>query len=200
MFPATNLDGFLEKYFEELNQKNWTLIPIDLDFVLKLQKSAKSKLDSNLFKIAGLAKSTEPDLTIRNDSIYWLDAESDSLTPTDMLALIQLDDLKDRLKSFFRTSISEFECHYAIYKPGQFYQKHKDVTSTNNKRVFSFVIYLNEIWDADDGGETEAFVNDQSLFKILPKAGTMLMFKSDLEHAVLPTKKNRYTLTGWYRR
>lgn len=200
MFPANNLEKFLEKYFEEISQKNWTEIPIDINFALKLQKTAKSKLDLNLFKIAGLSRSNEPELSVRNDSIYWLNAEADSLDQTDMMALIQLDDLKDHLKNYFRISISEFECHYAVYKPGQFYQRHKDTTAENNKRVFSFAIYLNEHWNDDDGGEIQGYENEKVIFKVQPKAGIMLLFKSELEHEVLSTKKNRYSLTGWFRR
>lgn len=200
MFPSNNLNNYLEKYFEELNQKNWTQIPIDSEFVLKLYTSAKKKLAQNLFKIAGLSQTTTPQTDIRNDSIYWLDASSDDLSHTDILALMHLDNLKDQLKSYFRTSIAEFECHYAVYKPGQFYKRHTDTTSTNNKRVFSFVIYLNEVWSEEDGGQMVGYSADQILFNVLPLAGRILIFKSDIEHEVLPTQKNRYSLTGWYRR
>lgn len=200
MFPSNNLDSFLEKYLEELSQNNWTQIPIDPEFVKKLYGSAKKKLAQNLFKIAGVSQSITPQTDIRNDSIYWLDASSDDLGQIDIMVLMHLDNLKDHLRSFFRISISEFECHYAVYKPGQFYKRHTDTTSINNKRVFSFVIYLNEVWGEEDGGQIVGYQDDKTLFNVLPLSGNILIFKSDIEHEVLPTQKNRYSLTGWYRR
>lgn len=200
MFPSNNLNNYLEKYLEELSQNNWTQIPIEAEFVQRLYSSAKKKLAQNLFKIAGLSQSTTPLTDIRSDSIYWLDAASDDLGQVDIMALMHLDNLKDHIRSFFRISISEFECHYAVYKPGQFYKRHTDTTSVNNKRLFSFVIYLNEVWSEDDGGEIVGYQDDKVLFNVMPLSGNILIFRSDIEHEVLPTQKNRYSLTGWYRR
>lgn len=200
MFPANNLDQFLIKYFEELNKQSWTLIPTQMDFALQLQNSAKAKLSTNQFKPAGITQSTEPRPSIRNDQIFWLDKKTDSLTPIDRLVLERLNALTHCLKNYFRISLTEFECHYAVYETGHFYQKHLDTTHENNKRIFSFVIYLNENWEPQDGGQLLGYAQNEKIFEILPRIGQMVLFKSDLEHEVLATHKTRHSLTGWIRR
>ncbi|MEK6628713.1 MAG: 2OG-Fe(II) oxygenase [Bdellovibrionota bacterium] len=200
MFPANNLPQFFEEYFEELSTQSWTQIPIDTDFSIKLRNSAESKFNSDLFKAARVTDSINPLPTIRNDSIFWLDAKSETLNATDQVALTQIDVLKESLKNYFRLSLTELECHYAVYPAGHFYKKHSDVTAQNNKRIFSFVIYLNNSWQPDDGGELLGYEEEQTLFKIRPQAGNMILFKSELEHEVLTTYKTRYSLTGWIRK
>ncbi len=208
MFPANNL----EKYFAELSQQNWTLIPVDTEFSVKLQESAILKLNSKLFKMAGISRTAQPQPAIRNDRIFWLDAKLDtklddklnSLTDVDVIILKQLAALTENLKQYFRMSLTEFECHYAVYDVGHFYKKHLDITVENNKRVFSFVIYLNDAWHAGDGGELQGYAldnyaQDKCLFRIAPRLGTMVLFKSDLEHEVLMSHKRRYSLSGWIR-
>lgn len=193
MFPANNL----EKYFSQLNEKNWTLLPIEKDFAAKLQNSAKTKFKSQSFKAAAI---TGGAANIRNDSTFWLDFNSKNLTDIDKSVLDQLQLLREQLKNYFRISLTEIECHYAVYEPGQFYQRHRDSTQNNNSRFFSFVIYLNENWGPADGGQLVGFENQNQVFSILPESGNMMLFKSDLEHEVLPTERTRYSLTGWMRR
>ncbi|MGZ3690372.1 MAG: 2OG-Fe(II) oxygenase, partial [Pseudobdellovibrio sp.] len=38
------------------------------------------------------------------------------------------------------------------------------------------------------------------LFKLNPEIGQMLIFKSEVEHEVVPAHKTRYALTGWMRK
>ena len=215
MFPANNLDQFFIKYFEELNTKSWTLIPTEIDFILKLQNSAKTKFNSGLFKDAAVTHSQTPLLSIRNDQIFWLDQQSKqpygkelkarnstidlNTSLIENLALEHLGFLTEALKNFFRISLTELECHFAVYKPGHYYQKHIDSTSHNNKRIFSFVIYLNENWAPTDGGQLTGYHHNEKIFEIFPEAGHMVLFKSDLEHEVLKTHRERYSLTGWIR-
>lgn len=196
MFPANNL----EQYFEELAQQNWTLIPIALDTARKLRKSAESKFTANQFKPATLSQSTQLETSIRNDSIFWLDKNSPLMNETDQEALAQIETLSAQLKVYFRIGLSEIECHYAVYNDGHFYHKHRDATTQNNKRVFSFVVYLNESWNAEDGGQLTGYSDAEKIFSIEPRMGQMILFNSELEHEVLKTYKTRYSLTGWIRR
>jgi len=209
VFPANDLLKFFEKPFEKLSTDNWALLPVDTGFCTELLNSAENKFNSNQFKVAALARSVTPQLDLRNDSTFWLDAKSSALSDIEAAALQQLGLLAAMLKNHFRVSITEFECHYAVYPVGHYYRKHIDTTAANNKRVFSFVIYLNHSWQPDDGGELQGYAQDVEnkknnqeplLFRIPPKIGTMILFKSDLEHEVLTTYKKRYSLTGWFRR
>lgn len=212
MFPANNLEKYLEKYFEELHNQNWTLIPIDLDFARELQKSAKNKFDSNQFKIAKVSHelhSSETQQKVRKDYIFWLDEnldakldiKSNTQLTVDLMVLRQLEVLIINLKNYFRVSLSDLECHYAVYPVGHFYEKHLDITAENNKRVFSFVIYLNDTWSDIDGGHLIGYQSpSQVIFNISPTIGHMILFKSEIEHEVMKTNKIRYSLTGWIRR
>lgn len=196
MFPANNL----EQYFEELAKQNWTLIPIALDYGLKLRKSAETKLLANQFKPATLSQSTKLESSIRNDSIFWLDKKSPQMSQIDTDTLLQIENLGQKLKEYFRIGLTEVECHYAVYNQGHFYNKHRDATTQNNKRVFSFVVYLNESWNPDDGGQLVGYSDNGKLFSIEPLMGKMILFNSELEHEVIKTQKTRYSLTGWIRR
>ncbi len=204
MFPANDLKKYLEKYFSQLNEQNWTLIPVDKILTSKLQDSARTKLKANQFKAAGISGLELPATEIRNDSTFWLDSQSDSLNEADRKVLICLQELTVLLKDFFRISLTEVECHYAVYQPGQYYKRHRDSTQNDNKRVFSFVIYLNENWAPTDGGQLVGYENGNdnktAAFSILPELGNMILFKSDFEHEVLRTDRLRYSLTGWLRR
>lgn len=196
MFPANNL----EKYFNELNEQNWTLIPVDFVLATKLQISAECKFKANQFKTANITVAEAGSAVIRSDYIFWLDAKDATLTDNDQTALAQLEFLTNALKNFFRISLTEFECHFAVYKPGSFYKKHRDTTLQDNKRVFSFVVYLNPEWSPTDGGELVGYKDNRTLFQISPTIGKMILFKSDIEHEVLIAARTRYTLTGWIRR
>lgn len=196
VFPANNL----EQYFEELAQQNWTLIPIALDSARKLRNSAENKFTTHQFRPATLSGSSVLETSIRNDSIFWLDNKSQEMNENDSAALLQIQNLSLMLKEYFRIGISEIECHYAVYNEGHFYHKHRDATTQNNKRVFSFVVYLNESWNSDDGGQLVGYSEHQQIFSIEPKMGKMILFNSELEHEVIKTRKIRYSLTGWMRR
>jgi SM-20-related protein len=196
VFPANNL----QQYFDELAEQDWTLIPVDHAIALKLRKSAEDKFKAQQFKPATLNRSQTPENSIRNDSIFWLDQSSDLINTDDKEALEQIDKLTYELKEYFRTSLNSSECHYAVYEAGHFYHRHQDSTANNNKRVFSFVVYLNESWNSDNGGQLVGYSGLEKIFAIEPQMGHMILFKSELEHEVLKTHKARYSLTGWMRK
>ncbi len=198
MFPANDL----EKYFDQLNEKNYALIPVNQVLVSKLQISAQDKYFKNKFKSAGISQNALPQTSIRNDSTFWLDLKTENLTEAENLTLFSLDQLSEYLKNYFRISLTAIECHYAYYEPGNFYKRHRDSTQLNNQRIFSFVIYLNSSWNEHDGGELLGYENDSEsiLFKIKPEMGQMIIFKSHIEHEVLTTHRSRMSLTGWVRK
>ncbi len=196
MFTANNL----LQYFDELAAQDWTIIPVDLAQARKLRKSAEDKFKAQKFKPATLNRSTIPEKSIRNDSIFWLDKNSNLLNSDDRAAIKQINTLTSQLRDYFRTSLNSSECHYAVYEAGHFYQRHQDLTAHNNKRIFSFVIYLNESWNSDYGGQLVGYSGSKKIFTLEPQMGHMILFKSELEHEVLKTYKARFSLTGWMRK
>jgi SM-20-related protein len=64
--------------------------------------------------------------------------------------------------------------------------------------MITMIVYLNENWQKEDGGELKIYKNDTEIL-IEPLANRCILFKSALlEHEVLPTNAGRNSLTGWF--
>jgi uncharacterized membrane protein len=70
----------------------------------------------------------------------------------------------------------------------------------DDARVLSCVLYLNIGWSAQDGGTLRIHLDDGQRYDVLPIGGTLVCFLSErFEHEVLPAKRDRVALTGWFR-
>lgn len=151
------------------------------------------------FKRAGISNS--PSLHIdsnrRRDRIHWLD--DDGSVRSDFLAFS--DGLKEYLNKTLFLVLTYYESHYAIYNTGDFYETHVDAFKNSVNRVVTTVYYLNEGWKEGDGGELVIYdEHNNFLKKIAPKADTLVVFLSEkFPHEVLPAKKKRYSIAGWFR-
>lgn len=201
MFKTTDL----QPYFEKLSAQNWTVLPVSESFAQDLLRSAKKRFENNEFQSAGLNpkdQSLLPNVekSIRSDSSRWLDSLTKDLQDCEVVALQNLELLQKKLAEYFRIGLTHFECHYAVYQPGEAYTRHTDQKKLNNKRFFSIVIYLNEDWTNSDGGQLVGYGSkDEKVFEITPKMGQAVLFFSDIEHEVLEAHRPRWSLTGWYR-
>ncbi len=154
------------------------------------------------FAAAGIGRRqdfhTNPD--IRSDQILWLDETMPAIQ--DYLAWIET--LRLALNQAFYLGLFEYECMFAHYAVGASYQKHVDAFKgdrVNNRKV-STILYLNPDWQAADGGELLLYHEDeaQPFRRIAPNFGQLVVFLSEVfPHEVLPAKKSRYSLTGWFR-
>ncbi len=188
----------LEPFFDEIDQKNWTILPFETSFALEILSTAQQIYSEGLFQLAHTTNDQSG--TIRNDQTFWLDHNAMTKNPLNQKIFKILDRILSELKSYYRLSLDHSECHFAHYQTGNFYKKHSDQTAQNNKRFFSFVIYLNENWLEENGGRLVGYdSNDAEIFNILPKIGQMIIFKSDIIHEVLISSRPRWSLTGWYR-
>ena len=133
----------------------------------------------------------------RRDKTQWL--EPDGGLQSDFLGFA--DGLRDYLNRELYLGLSYYESHFAIYEEGDFYETHLDCFQKSKNRVVTTVYYLNEEWDDSDGGELVVYdSNNNFLAKITPKANTFIAFMSEkFPHEVLPTKKTRYSIAGWFR-
>ena len=135
---------------------------------------------------------------IRGDSIQWL--EHGQSAPSDGY-LQAMDELRSALNQAFYLSLEDFECHFACYPPGAFYQKHLDRFRDDDRRTVTAVYYLNEAWQTEHGGALRLYLADETELDVLPSAGTLVLFISaELPHEVLPATRERLSLTGWFRR
>ena len=108
-----------------------------------------------------------------------------------------MDDLIAYLNSTCYSGITGYEFHYTCYPIGSFYKKHFDQFKNNHSRQYSLIFYLNENWQAADGGELCIYQNNIAQ-QISPENGKSVFFKSnELEHEVLITHQQRLSITGW---
>lgn len=145
----------------------------------------------------------------RNDSIYWLDENSLNTSAQAYFAQITL--LKNALNQHLYMNLHDVETHLAVYPIGGVYLKHLDQFKQTNAaptqvRQLSSVLYLNDHWQAHEGGALRLHLNDldsnnaRQYVDILPIAGRLVLFLSaDFWHEVLPATRDRISLTGWFR-
>lgn len=132
---------------------------------------------------------------IRRDKTAWLDGSTKP--QQDYLDLMA--QLQQAFNQHFFMGLFDFECHYARYAEGDFYQKHLDAFKGRSNRVLTTVSYLNSV---EQGGELQLFdEQDHLLSTIKPTAAGLLVFESErFPHQVLPAVDERFSIAGWFRR
>lgn len=134
---------------------------------------------------------------IRGDSICWL--TEPLFTPERELCAL-LEQLRLQLNRDALLGLFELELHYAHYPPGAGYARHVDRPRGSELRRVSLALYLNRHWTPADGGHLRIFAGDGSFRDIEPVAGRLVLFLTERrEHAVMPTRRGRLSLTGWLR-
>ncbi|MEX1193162.1 MAG: 2OG-Fe(II) oxygenase [Brumimicrobium sp.] len=151
----------------------------------------------NVFDRAAIGSKNEAKIVseIRGDYTFWLDKSRDE----NELKLFEVfDEIKFIINRYCFLSLSDYEFHLALYPKGSFYKKHLDQFKGRNNRMISLIIYLNENWKDGDGGELKVYPKEQAPIIISPLNNRCVLFRSDsLLHEVLPTNKNRKSVTGW---
>jgi SM-20-related protein len=144
---------------------------------------------------------------IRTDSIYWLN--EDDATAAQRSYFEQMESLRLNLNQHLYLGLFGLESHLAVYPEGGFYKKHLDCFASQSshkpQRKISCIVYLNQDWHLQDGGQLKLYLNEtdeSDKYKsilISPLAGRAVIFLSDtFYHEVMPTYKERISLTGWF--
>ncbi len=139
----------------------------------------------------------------RHDSIYWLDEHYPNAAAQAYFA--QIATLKTTLNQQLFMNLHDIETHLAVYPIDGVYLRHldqlKQISDTPTQvRQLSSVLYLNDNWQAHEGGELRLHLNSQEYVDVLPTAGRLMLFLSaEFWHEVLPATRNRISLTGWFR-
>jgi SM-20-related protein len=150
----------------------------------------------------GLVNKTQSD--IRGDQIAWLNEQDEQSKNNAIDAYFEkMHALRVQLNQQLFMNLQTLETHFAVYPIGSAYQKHLDQFSHGNDakaRQLSSILYLNRDWQVNDGGELRLYRNDSEYLDILPTAGRLVLFLSEkFWHEVLPAKRERISLTGWFR-
>lgn len=138
---------------------------------------------------------------IRSDEVMWLEqAVADG---PQRAYLQQLETVRQAVNRALFMGLTEYECHFARYAEGAFYGRHRDAFQGQRSRVLSCVYYLNPDWQAEQEGALRLWLDDDEAgpyYDILPQAGTAVFFLSErFWHAVQPARRERVSLTGWFR-
>ena len=170
------------------------------DLVTGLRQQIFHLLDTGQMKPAGIGRENQfqKNEEIRRDLISWIEPSVAVGIEKEFLQLIQ--SFVDYLNQTCYTGLNGFEFHYAFYDTGSFYKRHIDQFKSNSGRKYSVVIYLNENWKEEDGGQLVLY-KDGNAIKISPDAGRIVFFESDkIEHEVLQANRPRMSVTGWLKR
>ncbi|MBE0487216.1 2OG-Fe(II) oxygenase [Marinobacter sp.] len=147
----------------------------------------------------GRGASLVEDRSVRRDKIAWLEGFSE---PQALLFRF-LDQIKDGLNQRLFLGLKRFEAHYATYQSGDFYKCHRDSFRGRASRVISLVLYLNDDWGLEDGGELQVYSSGeggQPVGLVRPEAGRAVLFLSEeVPHEVLPAKRTRHSIVCWFR-
>jgi len=175
---------------------------------LVIENALAPKLTKELFhyanslthlKQAGISSSSSLhlDSNRRRDKTQWI--EEDNAIQSQYLAFA--NGLQAYLNRHLYLGLNEYESHFAIYEEGDFYEKHLDAFKNSKNRLVTTVYYLNEEWNKESGGELIIYDEEDSfLTKVMPSANTLVVFLSEkFPHEVLPAKKRRCSIAGWFR-
>lgn len=157
-------------------------------------------MEADKFKSAGIGRGDQylENEFVRTDEICWITGETDTGQ--------QWLDWSAKLQSFLNRrlflGLFSFESHFAHYGPGDYYKRHYDAFKGEANRVLSVVAYFNTGWTSADEGELVMYKDDHDKdgTKVVPLFGTLVTFLSEeFPHEVLPAKRDRYSIAGWFR-
>jgi len=195
-------DPLLLRIVDDLAERGWSQQPLFLSDNLTRElalECRKRAAEGELAPAAvGRGPAQEVREGIRGDHIQWL--EPGQAEPCDLYMEL-MDSLRQALNRGLFMGLEDFESHFALYPPGAFYRRHVDRFRDDDKRMVSAVIYLNDAWQPDHGGQLRMFFKDGTEYDVQPDGGCLVVFLSgDMPHEVLPATRDRLSLTGWFRR
>ena len=187
----------------QLAETGWAVVhdiaPASLTHALLAE--ARALHAENALKAAsvGRAEDRQLDRTVRRDRIFWISRNS----PAQAQFLDLMETIRQEVNRTLFLGLFFFEAHIAVYEPGGFYARHKDAFKGARNRILSMVYYLNEDWPSDGGGELAIYADDLTAAPaalVSPTGGCMALFLSeDIPHEVLASRRNRYSIAGWFR-
>ncbi|MDA0314454.1 MAG: 2OG-Fe(II) oxygenase [Bacteroidetes bacterium] len=200
------MEEILDYISQEIYQNSYVVVDdfIEESFRKALLKEQNDLLDQGQFKKAAIGKGDLKQVRaeIRSDEVLWMD--SSSLSPLQAVFWKKIEQLRTVLNHRCFLGLKSFEGHFARYPIGSFYRRHLDQFHAVPHRVVSVILYLNESWMEADGGQLRMYFpqedGSERLKDVLPIGGRLVVFLSEeIPHEVIPTHKERMSITGWLR-
>jgi SM-20-related protein len=198
------LSRISEESLSHLHEQEWLLLEnfFPEETLQNLFQRAQNLWQEGAFLAAKVGRGSEQQQAseVRSDWTHWVDLKD----PNYSQLAEQIESLQNDLNRHFYLGAQSFECHLARYSQGQFYDRHIDQSPSQKNqpgsRILSFVLYLNPNWNVGDGGELCLYHHSPEI-RIEPRWGRLALFRADtVPHAVMKSLKDRWSLTGWFRR
>ncbi len=195
-----------EKLVEGIQRSGWCVIPgfLEADVAADLSRESLGAWEEGEFRRAGVGRGNGLVIRedVRTDHVMWLGDEE--ITVCQQAYLDRLEEIRVELNRNLYLGLMDFEGHFAVYPKGGFYKPHLDRHRESTERVVSVILYLNPVWQPGDGGELRMWTTpgdkEGNFITVEPRMGTLVCFLAgDFWHEVLPAKKTRASIAGWFR-
>lgn len=200
------MEEVLDRISAEIYQNSYVIIDdfVDEEFRKALLQEQTELLEKGMFRHAAVGKGGQKQVRteIRSDEVLWMD--QDNLSPLQAAYWEKIEQIRQVLNQRCFLGLRSFEGHFARYPIGSFYKKHLDQFHAVPHRVVTVILYLNDSWSAEDEGALRMYFpqedGSERIADVLPLGGRLVVFLSaEIPHEVLPTKKERISITGWLR-
>ncbi|WP_420995501.1 2OG-Fe(II) oxygenase [Cupriavidus sp. 30B13] len=196
----------LENLFAALEAQGWAVSDhlVGAELAAGLHGESRAAWEAGLFHPArvGRGEGTARAEDIRGDSILWLGDLTAGPATREFQAWAA--EFRRALNGRYFLGLKREEFHFSHYPVGTAYKKHLDQHRATRDRQVSLVLYLNDEWGEHDGGELAIYppgaADGAAPHRVLPRLARLAVFRSDLiPHEVLPCRRTRWALTGWFR-
>ncbi len=200
------MESISERIASEVYEKSYAIVDdfISEELRVSLLKEQSELLEAGKFRMAAVGKGEKKQVRteIRNDQVLWIDA--DHLNKYEKQYWSKVDEVRQAINQRCYLGLKSFEAHFARYPIGSFYIRHLDQFQQVLYRKVTVIIYLNDSWSQEDEGVLRMYLpqedGSEEILDIQPKGGRLVVFLSgEIPHEVMPTKKERISITGWLR-
>jgi SM-20-related protein len=200
------MEDLLDHISAEIYQKSYVIVDnfVNEEFRSALLTEQTQLVNEGKFRHAAVGKGGQKQVRteIRSDEVLWMDAAE--LSSLQAAYWEKIEEIRQVLNQRCFLGLRSFEGHFARYPAGSFYKRHLDQFHAVPHRVVTVILYLNDFWTPEDEGALRMYIpqeNGSELTEdVLPLGGRLVVFLSgEIPHEVLPTKKERISITGWLR-
>lgn len=200
------MEELLDHISTEIYDRSYVIVDdfVDAEFREAILAEQMDLVRQGKFRHAAVGKGGQKQVRteIRGDEVLWMDA--DDLSPLQAAFWGKIDAIRKVLNQRCFLGLRSFEGHFARYPVDSFYKRHLDQFHAVPHRVVTVILYLNSSWTEEDGGALRLYFpkedGSEEIQDVLPVGGRLVVFLSgEIPHEVLPTKKERISITGWLR-
>jgi SM-20-related protein len=200
------MEDLLDHISQEIYNNSYVVVDdfVDEGFRKALLKEQIDLLNQGQFTKAAIGKGDQRQVRteIRSDEVLWMD--STALSPLQAIFWEKVAEVQQVLNRRCFLGLKSFEGHFARYPIGSFYKRHLDQFHAVPHRIVTIILYLNESCTEADGGQLRMYFpqedGSERMEDVLPLGGRLVVFMSEeIPHEVLPTQKDRISITGWLR-